>query len=94
VEEVQWDDDLALWAAEDDRHFPGGNYTFLSIFFKLLGTKELKGVKIGISRSKCPLPCPTIGALPFSAALVFFIPILTPSQLPLDSIFNYVHCSS
>jgi hypothetical protein len=33
VEEVQWDDDLALWAAEDDRHFPGRNYTFLSIFF-------------------------------------------------------------
>ncbi len=36
MEEVQWDDDLALWAAEDDRHFPGRYYTlFMSIFFLL-----------------------------------------------------------
>jgi hypothetical protein len=48
VEEVQWDDDLALWAAEDDRHFPGRNYTFLSLFIpfliyvqvRALGTRE------------------------------------------------------
>jgi hypothetical protein len=69
VEEVQWDDDLALWAAEDDRHFPGRNFHFSEPFFPLLvGTVqwELKGVKIGVNRSimmyslpgKCSLPCP------------------------------------